>query len=218
MFPRFLGTIKELRLPVSVRPASVVPWSAVPRPCGSASSPAPGSAAGVGLRVGIPVPYRMSVVETTGSPRFLGCPCQRALLSDPGRASAPRHSRCLGAADIRKTTPALDDRTNFGAQSHGSLTRCLRFAAGSLQTRARLASGCGLGFAGQARCLLLGTVVRFQLADFLLTQALPGAPFTLSLLTQEKTDKVKAGQTKTKGRRGRRPKRRKPEDSLMRIK
>ena len=203
MFPRFLGTIKELRLPVSVRPASVVPWSAVPRPCGSASSPAPGSAAGVGLRVGIPVPYRMSVVETTGSPRFLGCPCQRALLSDPGRASAPRHSRCLGAADIRKTTPALDDRTNFGAQSHGSLTRCLRFAAGSLQTRARLASGCGLGFAGQARCLLLGTVVRFQLADFLLTQALPGAPCSLSVffLDQERRSESRRDKEKVSDRR-----------------
>ena len=67
-------------------------------------------------------------METTGSPKFLGNPdCALALLSDPGgpthsgHALVPRH----GPRDVHDEGSRS---CNFGAQSHGFGTGCLRFA------------------------------------------------------------------------------------------
>jgi hypothetical protein len=68
-------------------------------------------------------------------------------------------------------------RTNFGAQSHGLHTRCLRFAAAVTDVHARLASGWWPTLAGRDSNPL-GPFARFQLVlhGILLAQASPGAP------------------------------------------
>ena len=90
-----------------------------------------------------PAPWdRWSRLGIRGPHRFLGCPFGAfALLFDPGRTSAPHR---LGASvlppyPIRRRLPRVN---NFGAQSHGFGTRCLRFTAGHrCRTTARLACG-----------------------------------------------------------------------------
>jgi hypothetical protein len=63
-------------------------------------------------------------------------------------------SRRLGSADARCTTPATHDNLSFEAQSRGSHTRCLRFAAflpalSRSYGHARLASGWWPAFTGR---------------------------------------------------------------------
>jgi len=73
-------------------------------------------------------PLRVSLVETTGSPTFLGSPhCAFALLFDPGGTGGIRPFRCTGTAPALTTTKARRKGT-FGAQSHGVRTGCLRLA------------------------------------------------------------------------------------------
>jgi len=65
---------------------------------------------------------------------FLGCPsCAYALLSDPGRTSAP-HQRGASVWPPYPIRRRLQRANNLGAPSHGVSTRCLRFAAASLRT------------------------------------------------------------------------------------
>ena len=61
--------------------------------------------------------------QVPGGPR-----CERALLSDPGGTSALGHYRAsmLSSTNWKASTPTTN--INFGAQSHGLPTRCLRFA------------------------------------------------------------------------------------------
>ena len=81
---------------------------------------------GPGLLTGFPNRIRYGGDRTSqvpGGPR-----CERALLSDPGGTSALGHCRAsvLSSAKWKASTPTTN--TNFGAQSHGLCTRCLRFA------------------------------------------------------------------------------------------
>ena len=87
----------------------------------------------------------------------------RALLSDPGGIYAPGHSarRCCLPPKARRRLPR---QSSFGAQSHGSRRRCLRFAdrvtPAPRKTRFRLVANLGrAGFDPQdsirgSRCLL----------------------------------------------------------------
>ncbi len=63
--------------------------------------------------------------DLTGS---LGTPCARAPLIDPGETSTPSPLRRFGAAD-RCLDSGGPRKMFFEAQSRGSRTRCLRFAA-----------------------------------------------------------------------------------------
>ena len=77
LFPRFVGTIKALRLP-AVHPAAFrFLHLAVPRDH-AYFAPAVAACGNVGPGVGHPVsPSGNSSVETTGSPKFLGNPHSR---------------------------------------------------------------------------------------------------------------------------------------------
>jgi hypothetical protein len=70
--------------------------------------------------------------------------CAYALFSDPGgTAAAGRYAASAWPPHIqRRRLPA---RGNFGAQSHGLGTGCLRFARWVAPADARLASGCWPG-------------------------------------------------------------------------
>jgi hypothetical protein len=71
-----------------------------------------------------PPRYRGSTSQVPGGPR-----CERALLSERGGTSALRRYRAsmLSSTNWKASTPTTN--TNFGAQSHGLITRCLRFVA-----------------------------------------------------------------------------------------
>jgi hypothetical protein len=91
LFPRFVGTIKALRLP-AVHPAAFrFLHLAVPRDHAS-FAPAIAACGGDGPGVVHSVsPSGTSSVETTGSPKFLGNPNSRLhMFLDPGRPVHPR--------------------------------------------------------------------------------------------------------------------------------
>lgn len=67
--------------------------------------------------------------KTTGPPRFLGDPCERALFSDPGGIACARPSRRRDAAFRPVNNVGSRGYIRLGAQWHGPLTGCLRFAA-----------------------------------------------------------------------------------------
>ena len=67
--------------------------------------------------------------KATGPPRFLGNPRERALFSDPGGIADARPLRRRDAAFRHLNDVGSREYDHFGAQSHGPLTRCLRFAA-----------------------------------------------------------------------------------------
>jgi hypothetical protein len=86
-----------------------------------------------------------------GPPRFLGDLRERALFSDPGGTTSARPSRRRDAAFHHLNNVGSHDDDDFGAQWHGPLTRCLRFAArvapAPRKTRSRLlASSTGRGW------------------------------------------------------------------------
>lgn len=68
--------------------------------------------------------------ETPASPRFPGCPSTLALLSDPGRTSAPSPFAGAAVLPAGRSKPSAPTSSNHGAQSHSSCFRCLRFAVG----------------------------------------------------------------------------------------
>ena len=61
--------------------------------------------------------------QVPGGPHY-----ERALLFDPGGTSALGHCRASVLSSAKWTASAPATNTNFGAQSHGPHTRCLRFA------------------------------------------------------------------------------------------
>jgi hypothetical protein len=61
--------------------------------------------------------------QVPGGPHY-----ERALLSDPGGTSALGDSRALVLSSAKWTASTPATNTNFAAQSHGPLTRCIRFA------------------------------------------------------------------------------------------
>jgi hypothetical protein len=95
--------------------------------------------------------------QVPGGPR-----CERALLSDPGGTSALGRYRAsmLSSTNWKVSTPTTN--TNFGAQSHGLPTRCLRFVGWLTppprKTRFRMA---GQPFPGGSE-YPLGPTERFQ--------------------------------------------------------
>jgi hypothetical protein len=64
-----------------------------------------------------------------GPPRFLGDLRERALFSDPGGTTNARPLRHRDSAFRHFNNVGSREFNAFGAQSHGPLTRCLRFAA-----------------------------------------------------------------------------------------
>lgn len=128
-FPRFLGTIRTLRLPAAL-PASLLGlWIG-----GTACAPVDSLPAGTGAApVGLGLVSRSPPASSSGNGRASHVPgrpfCVFALLSDPGRTLASGHQRCSGAAPATSRTRAPAKDTNFEARSHGFNTRCLRFAA-----------------------------------------------------------------------------------------
>ena len=63
------------------------------------------------------------ISQVPGGPHY-----ERALLSDPGGTSALGYCRALVLSSAKWTASTPATNTNFGAQSHGPLTHCLRFA------------------------------------------------------------------------------------------
>ena len=84
-------------------------------------------AAGQGLFTGIPntgfIDGDDRTSQVPGGPHY-----ERALLFDPGGTSALGHCRASVLPSAKWTASAPTTIRNFGAQSHGPLTRCLRFA------------------------------------------------------------------------------------------
>jgi hypothetical protein len=128
-FPRFLGTTKhsEFLPPLSRR---FVSFASRYRRCALGFAPAGARHHVRGPRVVPRTPQnRFLSTETTGPPRFLENPrYERALLSDPGGTSALGHCRALVLSSAKWTASTPATNTNFGAQSRGPLTHCLRFA------------------------------------------------------------------------------------------
>jgi hypothetical protein len=83
-------------------------------------------------------------METPGRPKFLGNPDVPAPCSStPARPTLPQASTVGRHGPTHRLPRGLSTRGNFGAQSHGIGTRCLRFAVRITPPHARLASGCG---------------------------------------------------------------------------
>ncbi len=79
---------------------------------------------------------------TTGRPNFLGNPYVPTPCSQtPARPTRPGHTAGRHGS-TRIVRRGLSTRGNFGAQSHGISTSCLRFAVRLTPPHARLASGC----------------------------------------------------------------------------
>ena len=94
---------------------------------------------------------RVIAEKMEGPPRFLGDLRERALFSDPGGTTTPGRYGVVTRPSVTFKTSAPATMNAFGAQSHGPLTRCLRFAASVTRTprktRSRLlASSAGRGW------------------------------------------------------------------------
>ena len=115
---------------------------------------------------------RVSAEKAKGPPRFLGNPRERALFSDPGGTAFARPLRRRDSAFRQLNNVGSRDFNAFGAQWHGPLTGCLRFAArvapAPRKTRFRpLAKLCRAGVA-----VPQGSIERFPRYNrFLLSQA-----------------------------------------------
>ena len=161
LFPRFIGTIKALRLP-AVPPAALRCLRlAVPRDHAFVSLPRrPVRPPGLGLFTRYPRPGCFAV-ETTGSPKFLGNPDSRLhMFSTPAgrRVSRPLRRRCVAPGTERAKAPAKGlSRLNsmaFGLAAYAS--HC-----GLPAPHARLASRCWSGSPGRASHPQ-GSAKRFQ--------------------------------------------------------
>ena len=116
-----------LRLP-STRPAALRCLRlAVSRPH-PLFAPLAAGCPGQGPGVGHPVLPPGLAEKTKGPPRFLENPRERALFFDPGGIAGARPLRRRDAAFRCVNDVGSRDDVDFGAQSHGPLTRCLRFA------------------------------------------------------------------------------------------
>jgi hypothetical protein len=98
--------------------------------------------------------------------------CPYALFSDPGRIEDARPLRRLDVAPDTRTTKAPDKKKDFGAQSHGLGTGCLRFVLAVTRHDARLASGCSAKPGRAGFCYPQGCDERFLSSNLLpLSQA-----------------------------------------------
>ena len=102
-------------------------------------------------------PRRLTTVEKTRYPRFLGDPCVHAPLFDPGGPPNPGHYR-TGDVVFRSLNDVDSAFAAFEAQSRGLHALCVRFAAGVTpgprNTRFRLVASLdrsGLSPAGSRR-------------------------------------------------------------------
>ena len=102
-------------------------------------------------------PRRLTTVEKTRPPRFLGDPCVHAPLSDPGGPPTPGHFRA-GDVVFRWLNGVDSASDTFEALSRGLHALCVRFAAGVTpgprHTRFRLVASLdrsGLSPAGSRR-------------------------------------------------------------------
>ena len=123
-------------------------------------------------------PRRLTTVEKTRYPRFLGDPCVHAPLFDPGGPPTPGHYR-TGDVVFRTLNNVDSAFAPFEARSRGLHALCVRFAAGVApgprNTRFRLVASLdrsGLSPAGSHRWF---TVMSFRLHGVLHHQASPGA-------------------------------------------
>jgi hypothetical protein len=131
--------------------------------------------------------YRL-VAATSGSPRFLGNPRVRALLSDPGgpRLFRPAsgglpYSSVLPRHGLRVFLDAgrLPCELDIGAQSHGPHAHCLRFAATvarMLPTATQDSFPAGEVALAVQDLNLRGSNVRFQACSVLTLHVIPLTP------------------------------------------
>ncbi len=135
------------------------------------------------------MPHPDSSTETTGSPRFLGNHCMRALLSDPGGTSALGHC-CASVLPSALPTASAPTRTVISRLNHTARMLAVYASQGGLPRRhARLASGCLARRcrAGGSSCSSRWVPYRrFLLRCFLLLQAfLAHREFTVGGPTSE---------------------------------
>ena len=95
--------------------------------CTRVSFPWPPGASAAGLELVTRFLRPGLTAEAAGPPRFLGDPCERALFFDPGGIADARPLRRRDAA-FRQLHDVGSREQDFGAQWHGPLTGCLRFA------------------------------------------------------------------------------------------
>jgi hypothetical protein len=128
-FPRVPGRTRRSDSPPPVPPRFV----AFARPVSRSHPrfvPAAAGCGGGGPGVGHPVPPAGIYREGDGVSQVPGGPvCERALFSDPGGTACARPLRRRGAAFRHVQDVGSRADVDFGAQSHGPLARCLRFAA-----------------------------------------------------------------------------------------
>ena len=131
--------------------------------------------AGRGPGVGHPVLPPGLAEKVKGPPRFLGDPSVSVPCSStPAGSPAPGHHGAATRPSVTFKTSAPATMNAFGAQSHGPLTRCLRFAAPVARTPRKTR------FRPLAKLCRAGLVTRrvpskgFR-SRFPLSQASPGA-------------------------------------------
>jgi hypothetical protein len=127
-FPWFSGTMRHSDCLPPVSPHFVAfAWRY--RRASTRSLPSVGRAPRTDLGFGHRSPDRAYWTETTSPPGFPGNPREHAPVSDPDETSASTVSttqRCCLRHDIK---PRLSHVDSYGAQFHGLLTPCERFAA-----------------------------------------------------------------------------------------
>ena len=128
-FPRLKGTIRRSESPPSLPPHFVAfVWRYPGRI--RVSLPRPPDAKAVGLELVTRYLPPGSAEKMAGPPRFLGnpevdVPCS----STPAGSRAPGHLGAATRPSVTLTTSAPAGYSRLGAQWHGPLTGCLRFAA-----------------------------------------------------------------------------------------
>jgi hypothetical protein len=127
-FPRFQGTTRRSDSPSPVPPRFVAFARPVSR-SHPAFAPAAAGCAGRGPGVGNPVPPSGSHREGEGASQVPGEPrCERALFFDPGGIVGARPLRRHDAAFRHFNNVGSRGYIRIGAQWHGPLAGCLRFA------------------------------------------------------------------------------------------
>jgi len=147
-FPDVTGTIKVLRLPATPVRSLIGFASGVHAillgSCLAACAPGRSEGRpGQGLVQPATPNSRFARAWTwTGPPRFPGDPSRAyAPLFDPGRTDDPSPRDGVAGAAPALPTAKASALVNFGAQSRGFSTRCLRFTNDVATTHAKLASG-----------------------------------------------------------------------------
>ena len=128
-FPRVARYYEALRLPAA-RPAALRCLRLAVSRSHPRFAPAAAGCAGRGPGVGHPVPPRRDLPRRRrGLPGSWGTPVSVPCSPTPAGSRAPGHCGAATRPSVTLTTSAPAMMIDFGAQSHGPLTRCLRFAA-----------------------------------------------------------------------------------------